>query len=47
MNTRIEMVEVAARDGLQNEPGFFPTADKLELIERMNPQWKDLYPELL
>jgi putative endonuclease len=20
---------------------------KLELIERMNPQWKDLYPELL
>ena len=28
------MVEVAARDGLQNEPGFFPTADKLELIER-------------
>ncbi len=34
MNKRIEMVEVAARDGLQNEPGFFPTADKLELIER-------------
>ena len=34
MNTRIEMVEVAARDGLQNEPGFFPTADKLELIAR-------------
>jgi hydroxymethylglutaryl-CoA lyase len=30
----IEMVEVAARDGLQNEPGFFPTADKIELIER-------------
>ena len=34
MTQRIEMVEVAARDGLQNEPGFFPTADKLELIER-------------
>lgn len=34
MVQRIEMVEVAARDGLQNEPGFFPTADKLELIER-------------
>jgi hydroxymethylglutaryl-CoA lyase len=34
MIQRIEMVEVAARDGLQNEPGFFPTADKLELIER-------------
>ena len=34
MSARIEMVEVAARDGLQNEPGFFPTADKLELIAR-------------
>src|SRR5215468_5451618 len=34
MTQRIEMVEVAARDGLQNEPGFFPTADKLDLIER-------------
>ncbi len=34
MTTRIEMVEVAARDGLQNEPGFFPTEDKLELIRR-------------
>jgi len=34
MNTSIEMVEVSARDGLQNEPGFFPTSDKLELISR-------------
>lgn len=34
MNTSIEMVEVSPRDGLQNEPGFFPTADKLELIAR-------------
>lgn len=34
MIRQIEMVEVAARDGLQNEPGFFPTADKIELIER-------------
>ena len=34
MAQRIEMVEVAARDGLQNEPGFFPTIDKIELIER-------------
>lgn len=34
MDMRIEMVEVAARDGLQNEPGFFSTVDKLELIER-------------
>lgn len=31
---KIEMVEVAPRDGLQNEPGVFPTSDKLELIER-------------
>ncbi|MBI1339566.1 hydroxymethylglutaryl-CoA lyase [bacterium] len=34
MATRIELVEVSARDGLQNEPGFLPTADKLELIRR-------------
>jgi hydroxymethylglutaryl-CoA lyase len=34
MTDRIELVEVSARDGLQNEPGFFPTADKIELIER-------------
>src|SRR5215510_6552611 len=34
MADHIEMVEVAARDGLQNEPGFFPTVDKLALIER-------------
>jgi hydroxymethylglutaryl-CoA lyase len=31
---RIEMVEVSPRDGLQNEPGFFPTIDKIELITR-------------
>lgn len=34
MTTRIEMVEVSPRDGLQNEPGVFPTADKVELITR-------------
>jgi hydroxymethylglutaryl-CoA lyase len=34
MTTRIEMVEVSARDGLQNEPGVFPTVDKVELITR-------------
>ena len=34
MTTRIEMVEVSPRDGLQNEPGFFPTVDKIELITR-------------
>jgi hydroxymethylglutaryl-CoA lyase len=28
------MVEVSPRDGLQNEPGFFPTIDKIELITR-------------
>jgi hydroxymethylglutaryl-CoA lyase len=32
---RIEMVEVAARDGLQNEPGVVATAVKVELIERL------------
>ncbi len=34
MTTRIEMVEVSARDGLQNEPGVFATIDKVELITR-------------
>lgn len=34
MTTRIEMVEVSPRDGLQNEPGVFPTIDKVELITR-------------
>ena len=34
MTQHIEMVEVAARDGLQNEPGVFPTIDKVELITR-------------
>lgn len=34
MTQHIEMVEVSPRDGLQNEPGFFPTADKIELITR-------------
>ncbi len=31
---RIEIVEVSARDGLQNEPGIFSTANKIELIHR-------------
>ena len=31
---RIEMVEVAPRDGLQNEKTLIATADKIELIER-------------
>lgn len=31
----IEIVEVAARDGLQNEPGVVATADKVQLVERV------------
>ena len=31
----IEIVEVAARDGLQNEPNIFSTAQKIALVERM------------
>ena len=34
MTRTIEIVEVSARDGLQNEPGLFATADKIELIGR-------------
>lgn len=34
MTQRIDFVEVSPRDGLQNEPGFFPTVDKIELITR-------------
>ena len=32
--SRIELVEVAPRDGLQNEPRVLPTADKIELVRR-------------
>jgi len=32
---RVRIVEVGARDGLQNEPGELPTRIKLELIERL------------
>ncbi|MGI8329342.1 hydroxymethylglutaryl-CoA lyase [Actinomadura scrupuli] len=32
--TKIELVEVGPRDGLQNEPAILPTADKVALIER-------------
>lgn len=35
MMRRIEIVEVAPRDGLQNEKRLFSTAQKIELIERM------------
>ena len=32
---KVRIVEVGARDGLQNEPGELPTRIKLELIERL------------
>ena len=35
MTRRIEIVEVGARDGLQNEPEIVPTAAKVGLITRM------------
>jgi hydroxymethylglutaryl-CoA lyase len=31
----VELVEVSPRDGLQDHPGFLPTADKVELIRRV------------
>lgn len=31
----VRIVEVGPRDGLQNEPGIVPSADKIELIERL------------
>lgn len=35
MKRKLEIVEVGPRDGLQSEPGVFPTADKIELINRL------------
>ncbi len=35
MSDFIHIVEVSPRDGLQNEPGFMVTADKLALIKRL------------
>jgi hydroxymethylglutaryl-CoA lyase len=35
MTRKIEIVEVGPRDGLQNEPGVFPTAAKVEFINRI------------
>lgn len=35
MTDHVRIVEVAARDGLQNEPGFVATADKHQLIRRL------------
>jgi hydroxymethylglutaryl-CoA lyase len=36
MNGRIEIVEMAARDGLQNEKVIIPAADKIALIDRIS-----------
>jgi hydroxymethylglutaryl-CoA lyase len=35
MDTQVEVIDVAPRDGLQNEPRFVSTADKLALIEKL------------
>jgi len=35
MTRHIEIVEVGPRDGLQSEPGVFPTVAKIELINRL------------
>ena len=34
--SRVKMVEVGPRDGLQNEPGVVPAAVKIELIDRLS-----------
>lgn len=36
MAEHVEIVEMAARDGLQNEKRFVPTADKVALIDRLS-----------
>jgi hydroxymethylglutaryl-CoA lyase len=36
MSARVEIVEVGPRDGLQNEPRFIPTADKVALIDLLS-----------
>ena len=35
MSTSIQIVEVGARDGLQNEPDIVSTSDKLALLGRL------------
>ena len=35
MTPSVEIVEVGPRDGLQSEPGVFPTAAKIEFIEQL------------
>jgi len=36
MTKRVMIYEVGPRDGLQNEPGFVPTADKIALIDLLS-----------
>ncbi len=36
LSESITIVEVGPRDGLQSEPGFVPTDEKIELIERLS-----------
>ena len=36
MNGRVEINEVVLRDGLQNEPGFVATEDKIRLADRLS-----------
>ena len=36
MSDRVTIYEVGPRDGLQNEPGFVPTADKIALIDLLS-----------
>jgi len=33
---KVELVEVGPRDGLQNEPFFIPTEDKIHLVDRLS-----------
>ena len=36
MSEQVTVYEVGPRDGLQNEPGFVPTADKIALIDLLS-----------
>ncbi|MFN7103749.1 MAG: hydroxymethylglutaryl-CoA lyase [Pseudorhizobium sp.] len=36
MSQEVTIVEVGPRDGLQNEPGFVPTQDKIALIDQLS-----------
>lgn len=44
--SRVKIVEVSPRDGLQNEKEFVPTDIKVELVNRLAaagfPMWKPL-----